>query len=58
MQAVQWAWISSEESMTTLKLWAWRALAFVVLMALLPTFLIMGDVADWRETWHKAMEEA
>jgi hypothetical protein len=42
--------------MTLLKLWAWRALAFVVLMALLPTFLIMGDLADWRETWNKAME--
>ena len=44
--------------MKWLKLWSWRALAFVVLLSLLPTFWAMGDMADWRETWHKAMEGA
>jgi hypothetical protein len=42
--------------MTLLKLWACRALAFVVLLSLLPLFAFMGDMADWRETWNKAME--
>jgi hypothetical protein len=42
--------------MTTLKLWSWRALAFVVLLSLLPLFAFMGNMADWRKTWNKAME--
>ena len=41
--------------MTLLKLWAWRAIAFVALMALLPTFLIMGEAGEWRLIWLDSM---
>jgi len=43
--------------MTLLKLWSWRAFAFVALMALLPTFLIMGEAQEWRRVWAEAMRE-
>ena len=43
--------------MNLLKLIAWRALAAVAMVALLPTFLLMGDMDDWRRVWAEAMEE-
>ena len=43
--------------MTIIKLIAWRALATVAMVALLPTFLLMGEWQDWRRVWAEAMEE-
>mgnify|MGYP003395417241 CR=1 FL=1 len=43
--------------MSVIKLIAWRAVATVAMIALLPTFWIMGDMDDWRRVWAEAMEE-
>ena len=43
--------------MTIIKLWAWRALATVSMLVLLPLFWAMGDMDDWRRVWVEAMEE-
>ena len=49
--------VGEVRDMRVLKLWAWRAIAFVALMALLPTFLIMGEAQEWRRVWAEAMGE-
>ena len=43
--------------MSMIKLIAWRALATVSMLVLLPLFWFMGDMDDWRRVWAEAMEE-